>query len=182
MKANFTKSVGPCALPPARLGFRLLLMPGCPAYPAISAAVTLSLDANSASCARQYVSPVLNNRPGVVDHPARLCVLCSAISQLRALLQRFLSRRMRSADLQSCCIAELHSAEHRVWQSRPLRPQPADCKSAIKQNTILRYFGCGSAALRLRVCPVWRRVARRLLGTSSNRNSFWQKALSTIKF
>ena len=46
-----------------------------------------------------------------------------------------------------CCIAELHSAERRLWPSRPLRTRPADCKSAIQQNTMLRDGGCGSAAL-----------------------------------
>jgi len=45
-----------------------------------------------------------------------------------------------------CRIAELHSAERQISQTRSAWPRPADGKSAMQQNTIPRHFGCGFAA------------------------------------
>ncbi len=45
--------------------------------------------------------------------------------------------------LHGASIAELHSAGRRQVRARLISPSPADCKSAIQQNAILRYSGCG---------------------------------------
>jgi hypothetical protein len=61
------------------------------------------------------------------------------VPSLAHLCNDFLLRRTRSADL--------HSAEHRGGKVVRFGLRPADYKTAIQQNTILRYFGCGSAEL-----------------------------------
>jgi hypothetical protein len=97
-----------------------------------------------------------NNWPEILDSwlPNGIAFLAAAL-QCYLPTSRIVAKIFDAAHAQRrfaiCCIAELHSAERRLWPSRPLRTRPADCKSAIQQNRILRYGGCGSAELCLRV-------------------------------